>query len=99
MFYGCNIPFSVVELKHFINFVKEHQPAFEQYIPSRKVLSNHLLDESFTRHEDKIRKQFSGIECTLLIDGWKNEANSTITVVTMLHSTVSKKRAFLFHIK
>lgn len=50
--FGCNIPFSVVESRHFKAFVKALRPAYEPLLPSRKTLSSRCLDEAYERCTD-----------------------------------------------
>ncbi|XP_050306045.1 uncharacterized protein LOC126743119 [Anthonomus grandis grandis] len=90
-FFGCNIPFSVVESDHFKNFLKPLRPAYNP--PTRKTLSSTLLDKV---HEHVLINNKNSLKksATLLIDGWKNSSNNTNNVVTMLQ-TLNGESVFL----
>lgn len=82
LFFGCNIPFSVIESLHFKNFCQSLRPAYK--VPTRKVLSGRLLDDVFMKfcQSNSFKKNSA-----LLIDGWKNESSNTKNVACMLHSS------------
>ncbi|XP_011685453.1 PREDICTED: uncharacterized protein LOC105448508 [Wasmannia auropunctata] len=84
-FFGCNIPFNVIESDHFKNFVKALRPAYRLHLPGRKALSSTLLEKEYERCL-KMSKDIINPESVLLIDGWKNTSNNTKTVVTILHN-------------
>lgn len=84
-FFGCNIPFNVIESDHFKNFIKALRPAYALHLPGRKALSSTLLEKEYERCL-KMSKDFINSESVLLIDGWKNTSNNTKTVVTILHN-------------
>lgn len=92
-FFGCNIPFSVCESDHFINFVKALRPAYASKIPGRKNLSTTLLDKEYQRCID-LTKNLINPDSVLLIDGWKNTSSNSKTVVSMLHNAKGSQ-AFL----
>lgn len=71
-FFGCNIPFSIVESEHFKDFCQASRPTYKP--PSRKVLSSHLLNEVHNNICSSLRFRSDSV---LLIDGWKNEAANT----------------------
>ena len=81
-FYGCNIPFSVVESVHFKNFCQKMRPSYKP--PTRKALSEKLLDEVYCGVTSSNIK--AGTDSVLLIDGWKNESTNTKNVVTLIHN-------------
>ncbi|EEZ99876.1 hypothetical protein TcasGA2_TC002658 [Tribolium castaneum] len=89
---GCNIPFHVVDSIHFKDFLRVLRPAYQP--PCRKTVSgtilNSLYDEINEDDQNSIGK-FS----VMMIDGWKNSANNTKQVVTILKSTRSDKCIFL----
>lgn len=92
-FFGCNIPFSVVDSDHFKNFIKALRPAYSSQLPGRKALSTTLLDQEYQRCIDMLSGLVSG-ESVLLIDGWKNTSSNSKTVVSMLHNAKGSQ-AFL----
>lgn len=79
--FGCNIPFSVVESKHFKNFIKTLRPSYKA--PSRKTVATTMLDKEY---EDCKSNLNFGEHSVLLIDGWKNEAANTRNVAAMIHN-------------
>lgn len=89
LFFGCNIPFSVVESTHFKNFIKTIRPAYESYIPSRKVLSTTILDDAYERMLQQCRSEVKE-DVVILIDGWRNSSSNTKTVTSMVHTTNGK---------
>lgn len=80
-FFGCNIPFSVVDSDHFKSFIRAIRPSYVP--PCRQTLSTTLLDEVSEELLIKNKKN-SPKATTLIIDGWKNSSNNTKNVVTML---------------
>lgn len=46
-FFGCNIPFAVVESTHFRKLFQKIRPSYK--IPTRTTLSTTLLDKSYDR--------------------------------------------------
>lgn len=94
-FFGCNIPFAVVESDAFKNFIKFIRPAYVESLPSRKLLSTTLLDEVYDASIDNIRLSLETTESVLLMDGWKNTSNNTKNVTAMLHNTIGSRRSFL----
>ncbi|KAL4084400.1 hypothetical protein QTP88_028223 [Uroleucon formosanum] len=82
LFFGCNIPFSVIKSLHFKNFCQSLRPAYK--VPTRKVLSGRLLDDVFMKfcQSNSFKKNSA-----LLIDGWINESANTKNVACMLHSS------------
>ncbi|KAF0709531.1 Uncharacterized protein FWK35_00029943, partial [Aphis craccivora] len=68
LFFGCNIPFTVVDSMHFKNFCKALRPSYKP--PSRKVLSGRLLNDV---HSKLCENKKFRLSSALLIDGWKNE--------------------------
>lgn len=91
LFFGCNIPFSVIESDHFKNFIKLIRPAYVP--PCRKTLSTTLLNK-INNEMMETNQKFMSRESSLLIDGWKNSSNNTKNVVTMLQS-VGGRSVFL----
>lgn len=84
-FFGCNIPFNVIDSEHFKNFIKSMRPSYAEKLPGRKALSTSLLDNAYDRCL-KYACSHINPESVLLIDGWKNTSSNTKTVVSMLHN-------------
>lgn len=91
--FGCNIPFSVIESDHFVEFVKRLRPAYAEKMPGRKMLSNSLLNRAY---ENCVKNNTPSVgrESILLLDSWKNETRNTRTVVSVL-GAVKKPRIFM----
>lgn len=72
-FFGCNIPFAVIESAHFTKMIRALRPAYAA--PCRKTLSTTLLsqvnDEMLNMNKINFPK-----ETALLIDGWKNSSKN-----------------------
>jgi hypothetical protein len=67
--YATGSPFSMVENSHWINFFKQLRPSF--HLPTRKVLSNSLLDEESERVSNDVRSMLQTSEgIALITDGW-----------------------------
>lgn len=87
-FFGCNIPFAVVESDHFRNFVKHLN---SDYIPpSAKRLSGSLLDAV---NEKIINMKLTRVDkkSVLLVDGWKNKSKNEKYVVGIIHNANGEK--------
>uniref|UniRef100_A0A0C9RAK5 ZBED1_2 protein n=1 Tax=Fopius arisanus TaxID=64838 RepID=A0A0C9RAK5_9HYME len=81
-FFGCNIPFNVVEAQLFKEFVQCLNPTYKP--PSRKKLSTKLLDKVYTEINEDL-KTADETDGVLVIDGWKNSAANTKNVVCTIH--------------
>lgn len=86
MFFGCNIPFSVVESVHFKEFCQSLRPAYKP--PSRTTLSTSVLN--------KVHDSFCAAikfhpNSALLIDGWKNEGANTKKVAIVYYTVLMVK--------
>ncbi|KAM0736901.1 hypothetical protein ACS0PU_006550 [Formica fusca] len=86
-FFGCNISFNVVESNLFKDFIKFLNPDYK--VPSRKKLSNQLLDKIHNEITSKTVKDHE-IVGVLLIDGWKNSAANTKLIVCTIHTVMDK---------
>lgn len=94
-FFACNIPLSVIESPHFKCMISKLRPSYVKFLPSRKVLSTKLLDESYNKCINDSAKAISR-QSVLLIDGWKNTSNNSKNVVSIIHSAGANScRAFL----
>lgn len=85
-FYGCNIPFSVIESDLFKDLLKILRPA-DNNPPTRKTLATTLLDKTHNECKEDSTKGISN-NSVLLIDGWKN-------VAIMIHNAENGKSVFL----
>lgn len=79
LFFGCNIPFSVVESIHFKEFCQALRPDYG--VPSRPILSTSILNKV---HNNLSSNMHFRAESALLIDGWKNETSNTNNVACLL---------------
>lgn len=95
LFFGCNIPLSVVKSQLFREYIEILRPAFIPHLPSWKKLSTTILDDV---HEAVIKqtKFLNEEDCVLLIDGWKNSSANKKTVVTMIQA--GEKKTFSKHL-
>ncbi|XP_043256809.1 uncharacterized protein LOC122399852 [Colletes gigas] len=86
-FFGCNIPFSVVESSHFKAFV--HALNKDYVFPSRKTMGTKLLNVQYEQLCSSIKQNVQQ-NAVLLIDGWKNSAANSKNVVAMLRLTTGR---------
>lgn len=84
-FFGCNIPFSVIDSDHFISLCRALRPNYTP--PSRKILSSHLLNEVYNNICSNVK--FCG-ESVLLISEQKIEAMDSKYIVCLRHSSTGK---------
>ncbi|XP_015120960.1 uncharacterized protein LOC107043818 [Diachasma alloeum] len=82
-FFGCNVPFNVVESDLFKRFVNSLNPSYR--VPSRKKLATKLLNKVHTQVIEK-QKYTVAINGVLLIDGWKNSSANTKNVVCTIQT-------------
>lgn len=84
--FACKEPFSIVENKHFQNFISALCPAYK--IPGRKKTSSTLLDECYETllKENRSDKKENA---TLLLDAWTNNSSDTkyMTVMAKVRSS------------
>ena len=80
-FFGCNIPFVIVESDYFKKFVQALNPNYK--IPTRKTLSTTILDSRYNKFLASVKKE-EPTDGVLLIDGWKNSSANTKNVVSMV---------------
>lgn len=93
-FFGCNVPFQAVESKYFRNFIQALRPAYA--IPSRKKLSNNLLEKVHAKCERQ-NGEFIAVmkkRATLLVDGWTNSNANRHCFVALL-ATADDQKVFL----
>lgn len=72
-FYGCNIPFSVIESPHFKTMIETLRPGYKP--PNRKTLANDLLDTVSTSVHSKMMMELENKTVTLIQDGWSSIHN------------------------
>lgn len=92
-FFGCNIPFSVVESTFFRDFVSVLDPTYKP--PSRHYLADSLVDRIYNKIREENKKQLDKTNSVLLLDGWKNSSNNTKNVTAVLHNVKTGTRIFL----
>ena len=69
--FASGVPFAFLENEYVKQFFQRLRPAFK--LPSRKKLSNELLDEVYEEIETGCNKQISQAKSLFLIsDGWSN---------------------------
>ncbi|XP_023289085.1 LOW QUALITY PROTEIN: uncharacterized protein LOC105698927 [Orussus abietinus] len=87
LFFGCNIPFAVVELNHFFNFIKLLNP---NYIPPmRKTLSGLILNEVYEKIVND--KKSMADEHRLLLNDLKNKSKNEKYIVGTIRNTTGKQ--------
>jgi Protein of unknown function (DUF 659) len=86
-FFGCNVPFSVVDSNHFKNLVHKLRPSYMP--PCSKTLRTTLLDNRYEQFSEK-PLNYSDKSSPILIDGWKNESNNSKNVSVMMHSVLDE---------
>lgn len=93
-FFGCNIPFRVVESKYFKKFVNALRPAYNP--PHRRLLAGNLLDKTHEKIEKRNMQLIKRMDkkATLLVDGWQNSSSNRHYVATML-ATSNDQKIFL----
>lgn len=83
-FYSCNIPFNVAEQEEFLTLIEKLRPGYKP--PSRKALSENLLNEVTSKLENQMMLALENKECTLMEDGWSNIHNEPV-IATCLHTS------------
>lgn len=93
-FYGCNIPFQVIDSKFFKKFVHALRPAYNP--PHRHLLAGKLLDKTHEKIETRNVKMIENMDkrATLLVDGWQNSSANRHYVACML-ATSNDQNIFL----
>lgn len=92
-FFGCNIPFNMVESPWFIQFIEKLNPDYSP--PNRRYLADVLVDVVYQDLQNEKRKMLDGSESVLLVDGWKNLVANTNNVVFCLSNYDTKIIFFL----
>ena len=89
-FYGCNIPFSVVEHPLFKELLQHLRPGYQ--LPTIKSLADKLLNEVHDTLKTKMKGDLEGKTVTLVEDGWSNIHNEPV-IATCLQAD---ERAYFF---
>jgi hypothetical protein len=75
-----NIPFNAVENPHLQKFLELLRPGYK--LPSRKALSNELLDEIIKESQSNMEEKISALDeteaLTLMQDGWSSLHNDPL---------------------
>ena len=88
-FFGCGIPFHVVESEYFLNFISSLNSNYKP--PTRKTLSGTILDKIY----EKVVRKTSSPETdksVLLMDELKNSSKNEKYVVSTIHNAAGKKK-------
>lgn len=75
-FYSCNIPFAVAEHPGFEKMLVKLRPGYKP--PNRKAIGGPLLDQVFSQQQEKMKKEISGKDATLVQDGWSTVHNEPV---------------------
>ena len=75
-FFGCNIPFSVVEHPLFLDLVNNLRPGYQP--PTKKALGDKHLNEVHTNPKTKMKEDLQGKTVTVVEDGWSNIHNEPV---------------------
>lgn len=81
LFFGCNLPFNLVDSRYFKDFLETLNP--EYVPPGVKRLKTTLLDSVYhkLRNNEASKTARRG---TLMLDGWKNSANNTKQIAILI---------------
>ena len=91
-FYGCNIPFSVVEHPLFTTLIAKLRPGYQA--PNRKMLAGSMLDRCNDGLKEAIKDELKDVDkATLVQDGWSNIHNEPVVA----HSICSNGKSYLGH--
>jgi hypothetical protein len=75
-FYGCNIPFNVVEHPLFKDLVQSLRPGFTP--PTRKKLGDQLLNKVHSNLQENMHESLKDKTVTLVEDGWSDPHNNAV---------------------
>lgn len=93
--FACRLPLRLIESDFFLQLLSTMRPGLNlKDVPSRKKLSNELLDEVYNdciSYDTKNIPEFS----TLLLDGWKNKVANEKTVAFLLHNASNGNTVFV----
>lgn len=76
LFFGCNIPFTVIEHPLFLSFMRVARPGYVP--PNRKQLADKYLDKVHEGLQTTMAEQLQGKVVTLVEDGWSNIRNEPV---------------------
>ena len=90
-FFSSNLPFSVVENKHFVKLCSDLRPGYKP--PSRKKLGNELLNSVHDEVCKDMKRNIleEGKTITLMQDGWSNIHNTLLLPIAF---TTERKHTF-----
>ena len=75
-------PFRIVEQAEFRELIHNLNPNY--VLPSRKTLSNALLDSTYNRVKDKIKANMSqAVACSITTDSWTSAASENYVAITV----------------
>lgn len=94
-FFGCNIPYKIVEDEYFLDFVRALcNIRFQYKPPCRQTLATTFLHDF---HEDIVSQRkmiLQGTASVMLVDGWKNKSNNKKNLVCSIRN-VNTPQTFL----
>ena len=76
MFFGCSLPFSIVEHPAFVKFCKLLRPGYK--LPLRKFIGDNLLNTINDNLEEDMKTAISGKTATYIENGWSNIHNEPV---------------------
>ena len=82
LFYGCNLPFNIVENPVFVKTINMLRPGYKH--PTRKAIAGTLLDTVHDEVCEDMRQSLDGKTATLVQDGWSHCHNEAV-VASCLH--------------
>lgn len=85
MIVGCGLPFSIVDSVFFQNFVGSLCEVYANKTPSRKVVSDRLLDLLYDEVHEATKKTISKDVC-FLTDSWKNKSGKQQNFALIMHN-------------
>lgn len=94
-FFGCSIPYKVVEDEYFLDLVKALcNIKFQYKPPCRQTLATTFLHNL---HDDMVierKRVLHGRPCVMLVDGWKNKSNNKKNLVCTIRN-INTPQTFL----
>lgn len=96
-FFGCDIPFAVVESTNFRNLVAALRPSYASKLPSRQKLATELLDAACNRCVADNLQRLHNQPSVLVIDEWlRGEYGPCNMLVALLQNAgTGDERVFL----
>ena len=81
LFFGCNLPFTLVEHPLFIVLVESLRPGYKP--PTRKTLSGPLLDRVHSKLQTSMKAKLEGKTVTMQQDGWSTLQNDPVIATSV----------------